>query len=193
MGDEPSQHRGARNKLTELAGLYAVASELALHGWHASPTVGNFPAIDLHAFHLDSGKRVTIQVKARGADQKPSSSVRQEQGKIGKKCGGWGVGTWKFKSQQDPELPGFRHPFRDGWWCLSGFAAESDAHVFVWFEKGELDGAEFYVMSTAELRRALSSPDDYLRKYTNAAGQPCWIGKGLLAACKGGWDTLLAI
>jgi len=50
-------------RLLQLAGEYAVAAQMALHGWHASLTVGNFPEIDIVAYKPETGKRVTVQVK----------------------------------------------------------------------------------------------------------------------------------
>lgn len=52
------------NNLTGLAGEYAVAARMALRGWHASPTVKNFPEVDLIAYHPETDKRLTVQVKA---------------------------------------------------------------------------------------------------------------------------------
>lgn len=64
-------------RLLQLAGEYAVAAQMALHGWHASPTVGNFPEVDLVAYKPATGKRVTVQVK----------TARKR---------GWPVGTFKW-------------------------------------------------------------------------------------------------
>jgi hypothetical protein len=50
-------------RLLQLAGEYAVAAQMALHGWHASLTVGNFPETDIVAYKPETGKRVTVQVK----------------------------------------------------------------------------------------------------------------------------------
>ena len=64
-------------RLLQLVGEYAVAAQMALHGWHASPTVGNFPEVDLVAYKPATGKRVTVQVK----------TARKR---------GWPVGTFKW-------------------------------------------------------------------------------------------------
>jgi hypothetical protein len=57
------------NALAGLAGEYAVAARMALHGWHASPTIKTFPKVDLVAYNPETGKRLTVQVKTgrRGA------------------------------------------------------------------------------------------------------------------------------
>jgi len=57
------------SSLTGLAGEYAVAAQMALRGWHASPTIKHFPDVDLIAYHPATDKRLTVQVKTgrRGA------------------------------------------------------------------------------------------------------------------------------
>lgn len=55
--------KSAERRLIELAGQYAVAAQMSLLGWHPSPTVGNFPDIDLIAYNIETNKRLTIQVK----------------------------------------------------------------------------------------------------------------------------------
>ncbi|MFA0782776.1 hypothetical protein [Fervidibacter sacchari] len=51
-------------RLLQLAGEYAVAAQMALHGWHASITVGNFPEVDLVAYNPKTKKHLTVQVKS---------------------------------------------------------------------------------------------------------------------------------
>lgn len=68
------------NDLFRLAGEYAVAAQMALCGWHVSPTVGNFPEVDLVAYNPKTNKRLTVQVKAGH--------------------GKWRIGTAKFDGKQ---------------------------------------------------------------------------------------------
>jgi hypothetical protein len=52
------------NALTGLAGEYAVAAKMALHGWHASQTIKTFSEVDLVAYKHKTDKKLTVLVKA---------------------------------------------------------------------------------------------------------------------------------
>src|SRR5437868_6752123 len=54
----------AKNLLTGMAGVYAVAAELRLRGFVVAVTARNAPGVDLIAFSHDPRKAVGIQVKA---------------------------------------------------------------------------------------------------------------------------------
>lgn len=54
----------ADGQLTGLAGEFFVAAELLRRGLQVALTLGNAKDIDLFAYHPDTGKRFTVQVKA---------------------------------------------------------------------------------------------------------------------------------
>ena len=52
--------------LTGTAGVYFVASQLAARGFHAAPTFGNAPAVDILVSRADGSASLSIQVKTTG-------------------------------------------------------------------------------------------------------------------------------
>jgi len=49
------------------AGLYYVCYRLSQHGWNAIPTIKNAEGADIFAQHIESKKKITLQVKTEDA------------------------------------------------------------------------------------------------------------------------------
>jgi hypothetical protein len=52
------------NSLVGMAGVFYACYELSRRGWYCLPTIRNTAGIDIVAYSLDGGRRITIQVKS---------------------------------------------------------------------------------------------------------------------------------
>ena len=49
---EQSEFLGISLRGAQLTGLYSVAAQMSLLGWHPFPTIGNFPDVDIVAYKI---------------------------------------------------------------------------------------------------------------------------------------------